>query len=371
SFLIIVGAIGSVRVGIILLLFNVMMITHTFYWTQSELPQGIALMLILVALIDYVNKRKEAEQTWWLFPISVLLLFVSSFTHPLLIIPFTYIIFFLYVSNDDKVAKFRLLSYFFTFVGFFILKIVFFKTTYDSGAFGALKDVKSLLPQVLTLTSSKNFYLYLFKDYYFLLVLMLVNSWYYWKQKSFVKLIGMWVFELGFIALVNMTYAVGSEQFYLENQYLILQIFLLFPFVFDVLPSVSDYKLVILLSSIAVIGFLRIYSAHGLYTQRLHWFEHKIQEFESRNVDKVLIPEAGVPKDTLLMTWGSCYEFWLLSTLEHNHSMSVIVEEKQGEYDWALNSNKAFLSKWGLFDYKEMDPKYFIFKDTVSTYKKL
>lgn len=35
------------------------------------------------------------------------------------------------------------------------------------------------------------------------------------------------------------------------------------------------------------------------------------------------------------MTWSSSYEFWLLSTIEEGVSRSIIIEEKENEFDWA------------------------------------
>jgi hypothetical protein len=40
------------------------------------------------------------------------------------------------------------------------------------------------------------------------------------------------------------------------------------------------------------------------------------------------------------------------------------MEENPGEFDWALQNNKTFLTKWGTFDYATLDPAYFRFSDT-------
>lgn len=63
------------------------------------------------------------------------------------------------------------------------------------------------------------------------------------------------------------------------------------------------------------------------------------------------------------MTWGSSYEFWLLSTLETGESRSIIIEEREGEYDWMLPEKKTFFTKWGGYPYEQFNKKYFKFED--------
>lgn len=80
---------------------------------------------------------------------------------------------------------------------------------------------------------------------------------------------------------------------------------------------------------------------------------------------KLIIPAQFAPMDTLLMTWGASYEFWLLSTLENNESRSIIIENDIYEFNWAKDNNKAFIAKWGNFDYQNLNKTYFKFNDTT------
>lgn len=76
------------------------------------------------------------------------------------------------------------------------------------------------------------------------------------------------------------------------------------------------------------------------------------------------------PKSTLLLTWSCSYEFWLLSTMEYEKSYSIIEEETPNEFDWAIGKNNSFISKWGAFDYSNLNKRYFKFEDSSYYVKK-
>jgi len=83
---------------------------------------------------------------------------------------------------------------------------------------------------------------------------------------------------------------------------------------------------------------------------------------------KLIIPSSSVPVDTLMMTWASPYEFWLLSTASTNKTRSLFITGSPEEFSWALPERKKFITNWGLFDYHDLPRKYFILNDT-SSYK--
>ena len=173
------------------------------------------------------------------------------------------------------------------------------------------------------------------------------------------------LFFSGYILLINISYPNGAEQFYLENQYLILAVFVLIPFVYEILPSIENrFVRSSIVIFICVVGLLRISNTHTFYTTRLNWNRNLLARTENLPNKKLVIAHDFAPKDTVSMTWACSYEMWLLSTLEQPYSRSLVIEEKAGELDWAMANNKTFISKWGCFDYSTLNKKYFKFSDT-------
>ena len=349
------------KVGLVYLLFMTLMTTHTFYWIQSELPQGMAFLFIFVALLDNIM-QKNGQIPVRFIAASNFFLFLICFAHPLLVVPFYFTLgFYGFVYPQRRSLLWSMgISFFFLY----LVKYLFFKTTYDTQAMDGLKNIPLLIQKYFSLRSCKNLGLYLIRDYYFAIILLLAILWVYVKQQKFVKLLFVLTFILGYTFLINISYSEGADQFYLENQYLLLAIMVGFPFVYDVLPLIKYPKgKEVTIGLILLIGLIRIFNTHPFYTNRVQWLRNTISEVEQLPKKKVIIPYKSEFKETLLMTWASSYEFWLLSSLEKGYAHSIIIEENKNEFDWAMPQNKVFIAKWGTFEYERLNKKYFNFVD--------
>ncbi len=87
-----------------------------------------------------------------------------------------------------------------------------------------LKNGLILFPDYFNLQSNKNLLGYFLHDYYYLLIVLIIIIWFYLKHTEYNKLVLILTFFLGYILIINVSYPNGADQFYLENQYLILSI---------------------------------------------------------------------------------------------------------------------------------------------------
>jgi hypothetical protein len=367
TFLLIHIGLKNSKISVAYLLFNILMTTHTFYWVQSELPQAMAYLFILIALLDNIaSSNKEAPAYFWL--LINILCFTICFTHPLILIPFSFLIIFFYISYSKKRAV--IASVGLIYIYSYLIKVKFFKTPYDSQALDGIKNFTALFPNYFDLQSNKNLIEYFIRDYYFAILFLVVCLIFHLKAQQYKKTILLLTFFAGYCLLINVSYPNGAEQFYIENQYMVVSFIVAIPFVCDILPKIENYKVQYsALCLICIVGLLRIVNTHDFYSKRLDWNRDMLSKTEEFSNKKLIIPPGEGPLDTLLMTWGSSYEFWLLSTMESGVSRSIIIEERQNEFDWALPSNKAFISKWGNFNYADLNKQYFSFNDTTSYMK--
>jgi hypothetical protein len=167
--------------------------------------------------------------------------------------------------------------------------------------------------------------------------------------------------------LINVSYPdAATPNFYIENLYLPIGIFIALPLVYDVMVLIRSERLsIIMIALIIVTGCMRMYTTHVPYTARLNWE----RAFLSKNSDKKLLVNAKVvPMDTLIISWGTPYEFWLLSTMENKKTASIIISDNPDELSWALRDKDKFLTTWGSFSYDNLPHRYFKFSDTATTY---
>lgn len=314
------------------------------------------------------NAMQEKSNSIHFAFLSSLLIFLVCFTHPLIFILFAFVILYYYFSYPDKYSILK--SFGLVYLAFYCIKFFFFKTPYDSQAMDGLNNFFTLFPNYFNLESNKNLLKFFVHDYYFVAIVFLVIMVYFIKQLQYGKAFLIAAFFLGYCLLVNVTYPDGIDQFYIENLYLVLAVIVALPFAYEVLPKIKNPHIQYgLVGLICVIGIIRITTTHSLYSERLAWFSDLLNRTESLSQKKLIIPQAMAPIDRLLMTWGSSYEFWLLSTIEKGQSRSIIIEDRPGELDWALPSNNSFITKWGVFDYSSLNSKYFILTDTTSYIK--
>ncbi len=71
------------------------------------------------------------------------------------------------------------------------------------------------------------------------------------------------------------------------------------------------------------------------------------------------------------MPWASPYELWLLSTIETDRSASVIIHPNLNEIQWMQSSKDAFATTWGQFAYRDLNKRYFKFKDSTNVYEQI
>jgi hypothetical protein len=365
-FLIILLGLRNTRMAVVLLLFHTVMVTHSFYWIQCELIQGVSFSLVYLALVE--NELRRPKTSFLFQALSPAFLVTIVFFYPLLIfvLLFALIYFYLYYRERKDLLGGTAIAY----LALFCIKIVFFSTGYDTEAMLGAKNIMRLFPDYFSIQSHKNFIRCCIRDYHMLIILLLVNIIVYLRTRAYGKLALLLVFFFGLLFLINVSYAQGAEQFYLEPQYMILALFVSFGLVYDVFPLMKEKATAAVVAVVALLAFFRIAHAHSFYSERVDWFRSYLKETRADTHRKIVLPQQFVPMDKLRMSWGSAYEFWLLSTMEQGESRSVIIEEQPGSLDWLLDNNKAFIAKWGVFDYNTLDKRYFRFTDTSNYIRK-
>ena len=362
-FILIATVFKNRQLALIMLLWPVLFVSHTFYWIQSELPQGLAFMLLFFSFYDHVVNNNPSSVRWKFF--IIIALFIVSGFHPILFIPFTFIVLFKIISLENtkkKESKFLIILSVLLFL-FTAIKSLFINTSgYETSALGGLHNFIKLFPNYITLESNTNFIINCLRLYYFIPILLAIVLYHYYKNGLKSKLWLTITFFFGYLLIVNVSYYHNAPPHYIENLYLPLSIFILFPLIYDVIPNYKYSVQKVLIIFIVFAGIIRIYFIHSTYTERLNWEINYLEE----NNKKLLVDNRLVPMDTLIDTWATPYEFWLLSTSQNNESASVIFTDSIAPYYYWLPENKMFFIKTNLrYPYEEFDNEYFKFNDTL------
>ncbi len=355
----------SYRFALAMLLLSTIMVTDTFYWIQSEFGQGLATLVLFFALLQFRSDQK-AERQWYQYPILFIFIFALVFFHPLLLFPFLFTGVFLYLhgKTDKDILKVSLVS----FLLMFVTKAVFFRTVYESGSMRGLKNFAELFPNYFSIQSNRDLLYYAIKDYNLLFLLLFASiAFYIWKRK-YKKLLLLCSFFAGYVLLVNVSYPHGEHQFYMENLYLPLSIFVIFPVVFDLIDLLPRRSLLIALFLFLAFRIGHIGWNHQQYSTRVAYLQSHLEATRDEPPLKRIIPASKLDKQIMLMHWATPYEFWLLSTLDGGESRSILATDSPEKLYWAKESTDNFITMWGVFPYRELPEKYFRMKDFSKYY---
>jgi len=344
------------KYGLVMLMLSTLMVNDTFYWIQSELPQGLAFLCLLLAFLSYYSKKKKA---FFFYPSFIFLIFITSFIHPLVLFPFLFGVTFLYIKREIDADMF--LGATLSYLVFFGIKTLFFATSYDSQSMEGINNIFILFPSYFTLDSNIQFLSDLITDYYLVLIgLILVLVYYLFKERFFLFFL-VFLFFVGYAFLVNISYPQGAAKFYMENLYLPLSIFVAFPLAFDLFPSIGFKYFGFILLLGCLLRCTHIYCQNTPYSERV---DYLLEMIDSCSEDKVIRAPSEEEEKILQMVWATPYEIWLLSTIKTGETKSMVLIDNPEELNWARDRNKSFITKWGVFDYENLPERYFNFQDT-------
>jgi len=348
--------------AIVILLINTLFVSDTFYWIPSELPQGIALLIIIYALIGNRSLNAISPFTWC---ILFLALVTVAFYHPLLVFAMAYMFIFFFQQTEHKKPLWVIGI---GFCAILVLKAIFFRTPYEKHSMSGLKNFVALFPHYFSIYSNQQFLLKCLTTFYWIPVLFLAIVSLYCYNKEWKKLGVLLFFFFAYLFLVNISYySAATPAFYIENLYLPLSLFLALPFVFNVLPLLATRKLAWPVLALILTTFaVRVYCKHTFYTARLNWERKFMADHPGK---KMIYPSSKVPMDTLLMVWGTPYEFWLLSTIEQSKTASIIIDDKPDLRNWASGITRSMIVNWSVVPYEKLNPKYFHLTDTTTGYE--
>lgn len=402
------------NVALVFLLSVLLLVNDTFYWIQSELPQGLAWLILYYA---YIEKRGVAAISRRPLLHLIFLLFIQSF-HPLMVFPILYLL--LYLLYQQHRFNWSFYKWPVAIVAInFCLRIWASKfNSYEGPKLDMvtkLQHHRSHLQQLFHfdgVTGACAFVLFggllliafaikkrLYLLGYMLLIAALVAGVYglvhwlhvpsifqvlrfsatdylvYWIVILFTVIVlagGRKFYLLALLSLFTMGYLLliclmnrSADKFYLENLMLPLGIFILLPFVQLLTNELYNFRKSVfpLLLVVICARLLFIFNAHAVYTNRLKWYRNKFEEMDKIHTQRLMLTEKNVPMDTLVMSWASGYESVLLSSINGpQYTKSIVIDKDLSDYEPYLKADTLLLAKWMILDDKELPSNYFIMR---------
>ena len=420
-FLVIAFVFRQGTVALVFLLSMLLVVNDTFYWIQSELPQGLAWLMLYYAYIEKRGPGDITRRPWLHF---LLIMFIQSF-HPLIFFHIFYVLIFsvykhykldlgfykwpvaiavtdfglrIWVSRFDQYESAKLdltgvikahadsiagfvsngklmliahVPYLTVVILVTILVLWYARKRRTLGPILALlfgagilllyfiaKQLSGLLPSVAKeLHFAKS-------DYLIYWLIFLFTIFVLGLRRRFWELSMLVLFTMGYLMLICVAGS-SADKFYLENMMLPLGIFVLLPFVHILADGYFKFPRQAQITVLAIVSIRLafIFNTHTPYTSRLFWYGQRFAEMDRAHTQRLMLTEKSVPMDTLVMSWASGYESLILSSLDGpEHSKSIVIDKDLAGYQPYLNSDSLTLAKWGVWSPKDLPGNYFLMR---------
>lgn len=319
--------------GWVLLSLATLMTFDGFYHIQSEFNLGLSLLLLAFGVV-LRNPKLDAVWQWVaLVPLAA----TVGFSHKLSIIFTVFIwVFFWLKIKELRHWRYGLVLGVFSFAT--AIKSVFFTNWYEAAKQAEFAtNLATYLPRLWAIPSNFVF-LERCLHYYYLLPLSLgVVSFFYLREKQWLRLGLTWSFSLGYLLLYNIADPQAATRFYSEVSYLPLSIFVAVPLFFDVLPSKKPTSVVPIIVTILLLRLVTIACNQRTFAGQYAWIEKQV----NRPGNRFMLPLDQAPMDTVLLDWGVPFTAMHLTALESPDSAETLLllpdfqwfEDKMGRED--------------------------------------
>lgn len=334
----------------------------SFYHSQSEFYLGLALLLVLFGVVLW-NPALRGARFWG---IATGLLLTIGFSHKLSLIFFLFIWLFFAMSNPAlRHRRYLLLLAMMVVVAF--VKSHWFTNWYEAAKQADFEyNWKLYFPNFHLLPSNKVLIERLVRHYYLLPILLVVCTWFYAKQRALLKLLLVWVFTLGYLLLYNISDSQSTYRFYSEVSYLPAVLFVVVPLFFDLVPHFERTSQIwfsfgqVLFGAVVALRLLTIGLGHRPFTLQQQWILRQLSEAESLHTNRLLLPSAAAPADTVIMEWGVPFTAMHLSALENPDSAKTLLILPDFErYETQLRADTFFLSPFKPFPQSWLNEEYY------------
>ncbi|WP_190242478.1 hypothetical protein [Hymenobacter lapidiphilus] len=268
------------QVALVMALCYVLLTSHTFYWAQSELPQGLAALLLYYAGISRqlpLQRRFSTLALATLIPVAI-------FAHPLLLLGFLFMWSYDWLLNQ----RFRdPLYYGLLVVGLasYALRVLLTPPgSYETTQMTFGPNLKRYFPDYFSLNSFDTFWELCRTEFVALPVLLLVLTVFYLRKGTLLallRLLLMWGFVVGYVFIISVTRAEYTELSYLENFYMPLTLFVAIPLALELLPALegrwprwAPVAVAGLLAVVLVARVSLVWQRHPPYTAYQQWITH-------------------------------------------------------------------------------------------------
>ncbi|MBR9919953.1 MAG: hypothetical protein GYB31_03880 [Bacteroidetes bacterium] len=343
-----------------LILYILLLAYDSFFHVQSELYQGIAVMLLSFGVALQHPEKEWSPAKWGLL---LILLFSLAFYHKLTLLFFGYVWGY-FLIRDKSLRKWNFILLLPLMILLALVKSQLFQSAYEDNRMSILKQgLTDYFPNFWDMPANAKFLKKCLKQFVFFPILLFFLSFLYIRRKAFTK--ALWVIggSLAYILLVHFSSPNTTFDFYSEVTYLPLGLLLGLPFIYDFLTPIyerNSRKIEGAIVAFLLIKVLFIIHVGSQYRNRLQSMNALAGRISAAEKTCCVRDYSEGNKRWLITTWGVAYESLLYSTIQSpERHYTLLVDDDFMEYYDDLQEGELFLAAFDRIPFGELNARFF------------
>ena len=344
-----------------LILYFCLLAYDSFFHVQSELYQGIAVLLLFFGIV-----LQQREARWslirWIFLIFFMV--ALAFYHKLVVLFFGFIWAYFWL-HDPTIRRKQYLVLLPLMLIIVFGKDMLWQSAYEDNRMDILRQgLMDYFPNFWDMPANWKFLKKCLERFMLFPVFLSILVVWYSRKREFLKLTLILGASLGYLLLVHYSSPNTSFDFYSEVTYLPLGLLVGLPFVFDVLPRLeSSFPDKVSLGFSLLLAFrIGFISYNGLnYHIRLSWIQTTTTDLAaSAESCCVRMYSNQAPKELVQADWAIAYESLLITALRTpDQQATLFLEDDFLEVYPDLKTGEKFLAPFDQIPFGALNPHFF------------
>jgi len=324
-------------------------VKYSFFWISTETHQALVYTILFYTFLTWSLTFRPGIVTWLIrLILATGILLLCFYSHPVSLFTVLFVLGFFVTDNklwlkpDGYILGALII----------VLSIIKFmngvSTGYESFYFKGFGSFFERFGYILGSESLKFLKDKILNIYLFPLILFLVTTAWYIVKKQYLKLSYYLVSLLLFSVILFTTFDIWYYPFIQEKNLMGLNIFLLIPFLKDVIFTAERKRLVSqgFLILLFIFGVFHVVGASFFYKNRLSYIQNLITSVRYFPEKKFIVTQSMIDRDQLNVNWALAPETLILSSLEGpDSSVSIYINDDYGKIkdDSGLNDSLLFI----------------------------
>jgi hypothetical protein len=298
---------------VLLFLYQILIAGDTFYWSNNEVHQGLAWLLLFLGVHHHVVEH--SRPVWWFFA-GLPILFLALLSHVLVFVPFALLWVLAYPHGDTRR---RLQSWWvWLLIAVCLMGLRYYLSVHSFYDSVKLQPVQTLsfrkICSVWTNGHMATMWRLLFSQYWVLIPIFL------WGLAGWVHArlwwpLACWLGALfGYAALVGLVYPDAFERplyFYIESEWQAFGMLAALPFVHTGLGRLSNLRVVAVLLLVFVSRWPPLYAGYQYFHSRYERLERLTTSHAGQKL--LIVSPTDKTNEAFIIDWGLPVESLLLS----------------------------------------------------------